>query len=133
MLNGLIRYSAIALEASGLAVIMIGAVIATMAFLVRLRRSGFDANYRGYRADLGRSILLGLELLIAADILKSLLVDPTLTGLAVLMGIVAVRTFLSLSLEVEINGHWPWETTRLAIIQARPGDPDSQETDSLSN
>jgi uncharacterized membrane protein len=133
MLNDIIRYCSVALEASGLAVIMIGAVIATLAFLVRIRRSGFGANYRGYRADLGRTILLGLELLIAADILRSLLVAPTLTGIAVLMGIVVVRTFLSLSLEVEINGQWPWETTRLAMMQAKSGDSDVQRADKISN
>ncbi len=109
----LIRYSSTVLEASGLAVIMIGAIVSSSAFLIRLRLRGFDASYRSYRADLGRGILLGLELLIAADILKSLLIDPTLSGLLVLAGIVIVRTFLSFSLEVEINGHWPWETTRL--------------------
>jgi hypothetical protein len=64
-----------------------------------------------YRANLGRGILVGLEILIAADILKSVVVDPTLQGVAVLGGIVAIRTFLSISLDVEINGHWPWETT----------------------
>ena len=56
--------------------------------------------------------LIGLELLIAADILKSVVVDPTLQSMLVLGGIVVIRTFLSVSLDVEINGHWPWETTR---------------------
>ena len=113
MMHEVISYSTAALEASGLAVIMIGAVVSSLVFLFRLRRFGFEASYRSYRADLGRGILLGLELLIAADILRSLLIDPTLNGLILLGGIVLVRTFLSFSLEVEINGHWPWESTRL--------------------
>jgi uncharacterized membrane protein len=122
-MNELIRYATTALEAAGLAAIMIGAVVSTAAFLARVRRAGFDASYRSYRADLGRGILLGLELLIAADILSSLVIDPTLNGLAVLAGIVLVRTFLSFSLDVEINGHWPWESTRLSAQghEARDG------------
>jgi uncharacterized membrane protein len=88
---------------------MIAAAISTIAFLLHIRTEGFEAGYRSYRADLGRGILLGLELLIAADILKTVVIDPTLNGLAVLGGIVLIRTFLSFSLDVEINGHWPWQ------------------------
>jgi uncharacterized membrane protein len=101
------------LDITSFAVILLGVAISTAVFLVRVWQSGFLANYREYRANLGRGILIGLELLIAADILKSVVVDPTLQGVAVLGGIVLVRTFLSISLDVEINGHWPWETTRL--------------------
>ena len=72
-----------------------------------------------------RGILIGLEILIAADILKSVVVDPTLQGIAVLGGIVAIRTFLSISLDVEINGHWPWETTKLAQRAAETNAPQS--------
>jgi uncharacterized membrane protein len=115
MMHELIRYSIMALEASGLTAIIIGAIISTVAFLGRLRHDGFDGGYPNYRANLGRCILLGLEFLIAADILKSVLADPTLDSVAVLAGIVLIRTFLSTSLEVEINGHWPWESTRWAL------------------
>lgn len=101
------------LDIISFAVILIAVAISTAVFIVRVWQSGFLANYRDYRANLGRGILVGLELLIAADILKSVVVDPTLQGIAVLGGIVLIRTFLSISLDVEINGHWPWETTRL--------------------
>ena len=102
------------LDITSFAVILLGVAISTAVFVVRVWQTGFLANYREYRANLGRGILIGLELLIAADILKSVVVDPTLQGIAVLGGIVAIRTFLSISLDVEINGHWPWDTTRLA-------------------
>ena len=102
------------LDITAFAVILIAVAISTAAFVVRVAQSGFLANYRDYRANLGRGILIGLEILIAADILKSVVVDPTLQGIAVLGGIVLIRTFLSISLDVEINGHWPWEATRLA-------------------
>ena len=101
------------LDIISFAVILIAVAISTAVFIVRVWQTGFLANYRDYRANLGRGILVGLELLIAADILKSVVVDPTLQGIAVLGGIVLIRTFLSVSLDVEINGHWPWETTRL--------------------
>jgi uncharacterized membrane protein len=124
MMKEMIRYSITALEMAGLAVIIAGAVTSTAAFLRRLFKDGFDSAFRSYRADLGRCILLGLEFLIAADILKSVLTDPTLGGLIVLAGIVLVRTFLSISLEVEINGHWPWESTRLTQAQEIIEQPD---------
>lgn len=110
----IVGLSTLLLEMAGLAAIMIAAVISTAVFLTRLRSDSFESNFRGYRANLGRGILIGLELLIAADIVKSVVIDPTLNGLAVLGGIVLIRTFLSFSLEVEINGHWPWHGTRLA-------------------
>ena len=110
----LARTSSAALEILSFAVILLAVAISTVLYLVRVRHGEFGANYRDYRANLGRGILVGLELLIAADILKSVVVDPTLQGMLVLGGIVLIRTFLSISLDVEINGNWPWERTRLA-------------------
>lgn len=109
----LARISSLILEGASFAVILLAVIISTGVFLVRIRRDGFVANFRDYRANLGRGILIGLELLIAADILKSVVIDPTVEGIIVLGGIVLIRTFLSTSLDVEINGHWPWERTRL--------------------
>lgn len=73
------------------------------------RLRGGRTVYREYRQLLGRSILLGLELLVAADIIRTVAVTPTLESLAVLAGIVLIRTFLSFSLELEITGRWPWQ------------------------
>lgn len=117
-----VRLSTLLLEMTGLAVIMTAVVVSTAAFLMRVWKERFETSYRGYRANLGRGILIGLELLIAADILKSVVIDPTLNGLAVLGGIVLIRTFLSFSLEVEINGHWPWHGTRFSQEKSH-GDP----------
>ncbi len=66
----------------------------------------FPDAYRVLRQSLGRSILLGLEILVAADIIRTVAVEPTLDSVAVLAGIVAIRTFLSFSLEVELEGHY---------------------------
>jgi uncharacterized membrane protein len=76
-------------------------------------RQGFGSHrwneaYECFRADLGRGILLGLEFLVAGDIIGTVAVAPTFESLGVLAVIVLIRTFLSFSLEVEIEGRWPW-------------------------
>jgi len=103
-----------AFELAGVAVLVIGSVLAfvrSIVSLIRLRNG--PVAYRHLRLYLGRSIVVGLELLIAADIVRSVAIDPTFTSVGVLGLIVLVRTFLSWSLEVEINGEWPWQRYRL--------------------
>jgi uncharacterized membrane protein len=104
-----------ALEVGGIAVIVLGAIIATIMVLRQLihGRPGAKA-FDLYRANLGRAILLGLEFLVAADIINTVAIEPTLQSLAILGGIVLIRTFLSFSLEVEIEGRWPWERYKSA-------------------
>ena len=65
--------------------------------------------YRRFRQQLGQTILLGLELLVAGDIVRTVAASPSLTSVAILAAIVLIRTFLSFSLEVEITGRWPWQ------------------------
>jgi uncharacterized membrane protein len=104
-----LELTARSIEVAGIAIIVLGAVAASLHYLWRVARMGsVAAPYHDYRADLGRAILLGLEFLVAADIIATVAVDPTLQSLAVLAGIVLIRTFLSFSLEVEIEGRWPW-------------------------
>jgi uncharacterized membrane protein len=101
------------IDAAGVAVIVIGAVINTGTAAVRLAHHE-TRTYRRYRQELGQTILLGLELLIAGDIIRTVAAEPTLTSVGVLAVIVLIRTFLSFSLEVELTGRWPWQdnTTR---------------------
>ncbi len=92
----------------GVAAIVLGALWAA----VRAARAGLARQpgiYSMFRRHLGRSILLGLELLVAADIIRTVAVTPTLSSVAVLALIVVIRTFLSFSLELEISGRWPWQ------------------------
>lgn len=99
-----------AVDAAGVAAIVIGAVIATLIAGTELvRRGAAGGVYRRYRRRLGRSILLGLELLVAADIIRTVAVTPTFESVGVLAVIVVIRTFLSWSLELEISGRWPWQ------------------------
>jgi uncharacterized membrane protein len=93
------------IEAAGVLVIVAGALVAALTFARDVRAP--DA-YGHLRATLGRAILLGLELLVAADIIDTVAIEPTIESVGVLAGIILIRTFLSLSLEVEIEGRWPW-------------------------
>ena len=103
------RWATAIIEVAGLAAIVIGAVVATLAFARDLAaKAVLDDAYRRYRVGLGRSILLGLEFLVAADIVRTVALPPTLNSVAILAALVAVRTFLSWSLVVEMEGHWPW-------------------------
>jgi uncharacterized membrane protein len=106
-------------ELVGVLLILSGATAATVRFLVRWMSIGLDTAYREYRQHLGRAILLGLEFLVAGDIINTVAVDPTFRSVGVLAGIVVIRTFLSFSLEVEIEGRWPW--ARSQQVAAQPG------------
>ena len=97
-------------EVAGIAVILIGALVSAGLYARQLARGGAGEAYRQLRSNLGRSILLGLELLVAADIINTVAIEPTLDSLLVLAGIVLIRTFLSFALEVEIEGRWPWQS-----------------------
>src|SRR5512142_2713107 len=96
-----------AIDGAGVIIIVIGALFATVRFAAVTPPAGVD-RYRHYRQTLGRAILLGLEFLVAGDIIRTVVVAPTLANVVVLGGIVAIRTFLSMSLELELEGHWPW-------------------------
>jgi uncharacterized membrane protein len=95
-------------DAVGVGVIIVGVVIATWMSSRELRDPAVDDPYRAFRQRLGRAILLGLELLVAADIIRTVAVTPTLESAGVLGMIVVIRTVLSFSLEVELEGRWPW-------------------------
>ena len=74
-----------------------------------LRRRMAEEHYEAYKIRIGRSLLLGLEVVVAADIVKTIAVQPTLMSLSVLAGLVLIRTFLSWALVLEIDGRWPWQ------------------------
>lgn len=106
-------------DGAGVAAIVIGAVISSVIAVshVLQRRPVYSA----YRRWLGRSILLGLELLVAADIIRTVAITPTLDSVVVLGLIVLIRTFLSFSLELEITGRWPWQKNIAANATGSPG------------
>jgi len=99
-----------AIELVGVTIIALGSAITLALFLVALaRRVKVEDAIGRFRSDLGRTILLGLEFLVAADIISTVVIDLTLESVAALAGIVFIRTLLSFSLEAEIDGRWPWQ------------------------
>lgn len=98
------------IDGIGVAVMAIGAVIAAVRIIPDLRQRTGKA-YRIFHEQLGRSILLGLEFLVAADIIKTVALTPDAQSVAILGGIVLIRTFLSFSLQLEITGRWPWQNS----------------------
>ena len=108
-------------EAGGSAIMVLGALSAFLVFAYRvLGTESAQEAYDELRRNLGRSILLGLEVLIVADIVRTIIVDPTIESVAVLGVIVAIRIALSFSLEAEIDGVWPWR--RWQRTQTRSAD-----------
>ncbi len=113
LVDSVLRVIIAAIELLGVAVIIAAAIVATANYLKGgLSGGAWRTYFQSYRSTLGRGILLGLEFLIAADIIRTVTLSPTLDSLFVLAGIVLVRTFLSLSLEVEIEGRWPWQPAK---------------------
>ncbi len=105
------------LEAAGVAIILGGTILATARIALRrvLGREMPDW-YRRLRQGIGRAILLGLELLVGADIIRTVAEFPTLLDVTVLAIIVLIRTFLSFALEVELDGRWPWQAREKAPV-----------------
>ena len=111
--NDVIENIGMAIDAAGVVVIVVGAAISSVACAVRFSQRERDI-YRRFRQRLGQTILLGLELLVAGDIVRTVAASPNLTSVTVLGAIVLIRTFLSFSLEVEISGRWPWQKRDIA-------------------
>ena len=110
-LDDAIRAIGTAVEVGGVAMLVLTAIVSTVLLFRDWRRAAqFAPAYKAYRRNLGRGILLGLEFLVIGDIIGTVAVEPSFQNLGVLGLIVLIRTFLSFSLEVEIEGRLPWRT-----------------------
>ncbi len=119
----LVEYVRAAMEWAALGIEILGAVVivagvlrvaitrGTVRFLLKLDEPG---AYESYKHQIGRSLLLGLEFLVAGDVVRTVALEPTLVNVAVLGLLVLVRTFLSWTLAVEIEGRWPWQARAAA-------------------
>ncbi len=103
-----VGYVAYGIEAFGVLVIVIGCAVGTVRLVPQLRSTTLSVLYQGYRQIIGRSILLGLEFLIAGDVIRTVIVSHTMTDVAALALMVLVRAFLSFTLTLEIEGKLPW-------------------------
>lgn len=109
----IVEWMTIAIELLAIAIIFVAIVVASIQYLVTrfLRRASEDA-YHGYRVTLGKALLVGLEILVAADVIRTVALEPSFENVAVLGLLVVIRTFLGWSLVVEIEGRWPWQPVR---------------------
>ena len=110
-----------AFEVVGVAVLAVGSAIALLSGAVLVAQGQGAVAYKTVRRNVGRSILLGLEILIIADIVLTVTIDPTIESAVILGIIVLVRTFLSFSLEIELEGTLPWRRTERATPRAEQG------------
>jgi uncharacterized membrane protein len=112
IIRAVIEWAALGIEILGASVIVAGVMRVailrgTVRYLFQLDKPG---AYESYKHQMGRSLLLGLEFLVAGDVVRTVALDPTLNNVAVLGLLVVIRTFLGWSLIVEIEGRWPWQT-----------------------
>jgi uncharacterized membrane protein len=115
-LHGKIEGAALGVEVMAVLVIVLAIVSGTARFLYHLSQGRVDA-YRFYKEHLTKALLLGLEFLVAADIVRTVAIETTLANVAILGALVVVRTVLSWSLVVEMDGRWPWQVGRPEAVK----------------
>lgn len=108
----IISVAGYAIEAVGVLVVVVGSCISSVIFARTFRSLPEGTAYRIYRRQLGRSIILGLEFLIAGDIIRTVVVADTLENVAILGLIILIRSFLSVTLHLEVEGRWPWQAEK---------------------
>jgi uncharacterized membrane protein len=96
-------------ETAAVLMLVLGLALSTGRFFRMAARGMASASVRAFRQDLGRSLQLSLEFLIAADVIETVAVDKSYMSLGMLAGLVMIRTFLSFALELEVTGRWPWQ------------------------
>jgi uncharacterized membrane protein len=115
-------YASAAIDLAGVGIIAVGVVIGALAGVLHLFRGGTRAeSFYVARHRIGSAILLGLEFLVAGDIIRTVAVDFTLEAIAGLAAIILIRTFLSFALEVEMMGRWPWQAAARSAPQTHEG------------
>jgi len=100
------------LEIAGAGALVAGFVVATVSWLLGVLRQGESSVVERYRQALGRTILIGLEILVAATIVKTITVQPTVESMSFLAIMVAIRTVLGWTTVLEMSGRWPWQRPR---------------------
>ncbi len=114
-----IEYTSLGIEILAIMLIIVAIVSATARYLLEITlRTNIEHRYEHYKHSLGKGLLLGLEILVAADVVRTVALEPGLANVAVLGLLILIRTFLSWSLLLEIEGRWPWQPRK----QANPPD-----------
>lgn len=130
----IVEVASTVVEMAGIAVIVMGAALSALWALRCAVKVGGREAYKRFRLLLGRSILIGLELLVGADIIRTVAALPTFSQVGILAAIVVIRTFLSWSLEVELEGRWPWTRAEAEdkVRGQRRGRDSSAQTQTLA-
>jgi len=130
MMNGIhgwIELSATVIEALAVAIICSAVLVGTIVYAAEiLSRRANDGSYTNFRRRIGRALLLGLEILVAADVIRTVALEPSLQNILILGLLIIIRTFLSWSLILEVEGRWPWQPAKREEIQdssSRPVTP----------
>ena len=108
MVQGLVLLTQL-LEICGAGFLILGFVIDTLRWFQRMRQERPLVAMDRYRRSLGRSVLIGLEILVAATIIKTIIVEPSIESMGLLAAMVVIRTMLGWTTALEINGRWPWQ------------------------
>ncbi len=122
MVRHLVEMAVLSIEVLAVIVIVAATLFGTLRYIFHFL-SRAPESYERYRAQLGKALLLGLQLLVAADVVRTVALDPTLESVTVLGMLVLVRIFLSWSTVVEIEGRWPWNSPR-QLIEPERSSPD---------
>lgn len=108
-----VGYAATGIEVLAVAIIVVAILMAMVSYLLKIAARQTDrGTYNDYRHKVGRALILGLEILVAADIIRTVVLEPTLANVLVLGLLVLIRTFLSWALVLEIEERWPWQPRR---------------------
>lgn len=110
--NEIVLHAGEAIGLLGVAFIVVGVTVSTAKFLAGLSGKDFDGNYNRYKQGLGKSILLGLELLVAGDIIRSVGGPLEIENIVALGLLVIIRSIIRITLDMEIDGHWPWQRNK---------------------
>jgi uncharacterized membrane protein len=111
--KGILEIIGLSVDGIGVFVIIFGAIYSTFLFVERIK--GKYDPYKTYRQNIGRVILLGLEFLVAGDIIRSVAIQPSFSSVGILAVIVIIRSILSIELEMEITGKWPWQKNKPSV------------------
>ena len=109
---GFLELAGTAISVAAVAVIIVGFALAMVRFVLRFQAQGPERDFERFKVELGRTLTQGLEILVLADVIETITVEPTFRSLIVLAFLVVIRTALSWTLALETEGRWPWQPAR---------------------
>jgi uncharacterized membrane protein len=105
-----LEQAGLAISSFAVAIIVVGFILASVRYASRYRTEDLEANFQKFRIELGRALILGLEILVLGDVIETITVEPTLQSFLFLGFLVVIRTVVSWTLSLDVEGHWPWQS-----------------------